>query len=437
MVDDGRNPIRRLIDVNDAASGTRRRHRSPDLPQGRCDRWRAAAAAIGAAAQDAAPKAETKPGEKPRERGARQETSAAKSADRVPGDITIPRPGSDFMVDVIKTLDIDYVAANPASAFRSLHESLVNYGGNRKPELITCMHEETSVGIAHGYAKAAGKPMMAMVHGTVGLQHASMGIYNAWCDRVPVILVAGNGVDASKRRAGTEWYHSVQDAAAIVRDFVKWDDTPASLQHFAESMVRAYRVATTAPMEPVLITADIDLQEEAIHEENLRIPKLTRRIQAAGDYAALEEAAKLMAGARNPVIIADRAVRTPVGGRSHRAARGGARRAGGQPGRAHELPESPPAVSYREAPGAGARRRCRSVARGRRPLGAVQPDQRPAQGGAFRRPQGCEDDQPRHERCVHPQQLPGLPALHADRPCDRRRSRRPACRCSSATSPRR
>jgi acetolactate synthase I/II/III large subunit len=268
----------------------------------------AAAGAIGAVAQDTGPKADAKRGDKARDKDA----STAKS-DRVPGDITIPRPGSDFMVDVIKTLDIDFVAANPASAFRSLHESLVNYGGNRKPELITCMHEETSVGIAHGYAKAAGKPMMAMVHGTVGLQHASMGIYNAWCDRVPVIIIAGNGADASKRRAGTEWYHSVQDAAAIVRDFVKWDDTPASLQHFAESMVRAYRVATTAPMEPVLITADIDLQEEAVHEQNLRIPKLTRRIQAAGDYAALEEAAKLLAGAQNPVIIADRAVRSQSG----------------------------------------------------------------------------------------------------------------------------
>ncbi len=269
----------------------------------------AASGAIAAAAQEAAPKSGAKAGEKSRDK----ESATAKSADRVPGDITIPRPGSDFMVDVIKTLDIDYVSANPASAFRSLHESLVNYGGNRKPELITCMHEETSIGIAHGYAKAAGKPMMAMVHGTVGLQHASMGIYNAWCDRVPVIIVAGNGADAAKRRAGTEWYHSVQDAAAIVRDFVKWDDTPASLQHFAESMVRAYRVATTAPMEPVLINADIDLQEEPIHEPNLRIPKLTRRIQAAGDYVALEEAAKLLATAQNPVIIADRAVRSQSG----------------------------------------------------------------------------------------------------------------------------
>ncbi|MEP6658245.1 MAG: thiamine pyrophosphate-binding protein, partial [Betaproteobacteria bacterium] len=197
-----------------------------------------------------------------------------KKSKPLPGDIVIGRPGSDFMVDVIKTLNLDYVTANPGSSFRSLHESIVNYGGNKKPELITCLHEESSVSIAHGYAKAAGKPMMVMAHGTVGLQHAAMGLYNAWCDRVPIFVVAGNGVDATKRRAGTEWYHSVQDAATMVRDFVKWDDQPGSLQHFAESAVRAYRVATTPPMEPVLLMADIELQEGPIENEaELAIPK--------------------------------------------------------------------------------------------------------------------------------------------------------------------
>src|SRR5690349_20852982 len=99
------------------------------------------------------------------------------------GDAFIPRPGSDFMLDVIKTLNIDYFASNPASSFRSLHESIVNYGGNRKPEFLTCMHEESSVAIAHGYAKAAGKPMGVLCHGSVGLQHAAMAVYNAWADR--------------------------------------------------------------------------------------------------------------------------------------------------------------------------------------------------------------------------------------------------------------
>jgi thiamine pyrophosphate-dependent acetolactate synthase large subunit-like protein len=230
-----------------------------------------------------------------------------------PGDIVIERPGSDFMVDVIKTLDLKYMTTNPGSSFRSLHESLVNYGGNAKPELLTCLHEESAVGMAHGYAKAAGKPMGVLVHGTVGLQHASMAIYNAWVDRVPIVMFAGNGVDANKRRPGTEWNHSVQDVALQVRDYVKWDDYPGSLQHFAESTVRAYKIALTPPCEPVLITADIDLQEDPIHDADLKIPRLALSRPAQGDRAALAEAAKLLANANAPVIIADRMARDQQG----------------------------------------------------------------------------------------------------------------------------
>ena len=107
------------------------------------------------------------------------------------------RPGADFMVDVLKALDFEYVAANPGSSFRGLHESIINYGGNQKPELLTCCHEESSVAMAHGYAKIEGKPMMVMAHGTVGLQHASMAVYNAFADRVPVYMVIGNILDAT------------------------------------------------------------------------------------------------------------------------------------------------------------------------------------------------------------------------------------------------
>ena len=241
-------------------------------------------------------------------------TAKSEKEKQLPGDITIQRPGSDFMVDVLKTLDFDYVAANPGSSFRSLHESLVNYGGNKKPELITCLHEESSVALAHGYAKAAGKPMAVLAHGTVGLQHAAMAIYNAWCDRVPLVIFAGNGIDANTRRPGTEWSHSVQDAAAIVRDFVKWDDMPGSLQHFAESAVRAYKIATTPPMEPTLIVADIDLQENPVeHESVLRVPRLVKSIPAQGDSAAVLEAAKLLVNAQAPVIIVDRGATSQEG----------------------------------------------------------------------------------------------------------------------------
>jgi thiamine pyrophosphate-dependent acetolactate synthase large subunit-like protein len=225
----------------------------------------------------------------------------------------IPRPGSDFMVDVIKTLNVEFVAANPGSSFRSLHESVVNYGGNKAPELITCLHEESAVAIAHGYAKAAGKPMAVMAHGSVGFQHAAMAVYNAWCDRVPVIMIGGNGIDADKRRPGTEWSHSVQDPALLLRDYLKWDDAPGSLQHFAESTVRAYRVATTGQMGPVVIMADIDLQEDAIHGKPPSIPKLQPALPIQGDTGSLQEAAKLLLNAKNPVIIADRAARNQEG----------------------------------------------------------------------------------------------------------------------------
>jgi acetolactate synthase-1/2/3 large subunit len=237
----------------------------------------------------------------------------AKAEKLLPGDIVVERPGSDFMVDVIKHLGFEYIATNPGSSFRSLHESLVNYGRNTKPELLTCLHEESAVGIAHGYAKASGKPMAVMTHGTVGLQHASMGLYNAWCDRVPVYMIVGNGLDANQRRPGTEWNHSVQDCALMVRDYVKWDDYPMSLQHFAESAVRAYKIAMTPPCEPVLIVADIDLQEDEIHAESLKIPKLAQSRPAQGDRAALAEAAKWLAGAETPVIIADRVARDQQG----------------------------------------------------------------------------------------------------------------------------
>ena len=155
----------------------------------------------------------------------------------------------------------EYLFANPGSSFRGLHESVINYGGNKAPEFITCCHEESATAMAHGYSKIEGKPGLVFAHGTVGLQHATMGIYNAYCDRAPVYVIVGNTIDATMRRPGVEWDHSVQDAAAIVREFVKWDDLPISLPHFSESAMRAYQIATTPPMMPVVIVADSELQE--------------------------------------------------------------------------------------------------------------------------------------------------------------------------------
>src|SRR5262245_9818202 len=215
------------------------------------------------------------------------------------------------MVDVIKSLGIEYCAANPGSSFRGIQESMLNYGGNKNPEFLTCCHEESSVAMAHGYAKIEGKPMMVMAHGTVGLQHASMAIYNAYCDRVPVYVVLGNILDVDFRRANAEWVHSVQDAAAMVRDYTKWDDTPVSLTHFAESAVRAYKISMTPPYEPVVIVADGVLQEEPVNGKDPRIPKLTMSAPPQGDSGAVNEAAKMLLAAENPVIVAGRVARTP------------------------------------------------------------------------------------------------------------------------------
>ena len=226
----------------------------------------------------------------------------------------IANPGSDFMVDVMREADLEYVAMMTASSLRGLQESVVNYGGNKSPQLIVCCHEEAAVAIAHGYAKMAGKPMGAMVHAVVGLQHASMAIYNAWCDRVPVMVMVGNTVDATKRRPGVEWNHTAVDMGAMVRDMVKWDDAPGSLQNYAESFMRARALATTPPMEPVLIVTDGELQENPI--ENRKALKIPKRVQVAppeGDPETVARIARILVDATHPVIAVDRAARNQEG----------------------------------------------------------------------------------------------------------------------------
>ena len=246
--------------------------------------------------------------------------SALQAAAEVPPPLNVTvetrepgQPGSDFMVDVIKSLGIEYVATMAASSLRGLHESIITYGGNTAPELITCLHEEASVAMAHGYSKVAGKPMAVMAHGTVGLQHALMAVYNAWCDRAPIVIISGNTLDAAFRRE-IEWKHGMQDPGAILRDCTKWDDQPWSLQHFSESMVRAYRIAATPPMGPVLISADSQLQELPRDDKvKLSIPRLNATTPPQGDSAALAQAAAWLVSAATPLVVADHAARTPRG----------------------------------------------------------------------------------------------------------------------------
>ena len=230
--------------------------------------------------------------------------------------LTETRSGSDFMVDVLKTLNIDYIASLPAATFRGLQESILNYGMNSKPEFILCLHEEVAIAMAHGYAKVAKKPMACLVHGTVGLQHAAMPIYNAYADRAPILVISGNIQNPAARRPLVEWNHAALDQNALVRDFTKWDAEPQSLQDCAETLVRGYDLATTVPMAPVLVTIDADLQEDPLHpeeEKKLRIPKLSVRAQPQGDDAAVREVAKMLVAAENPVIYANRYGRTEKG----------------------------------------------------------------------------------------------------------------------------
>jgi acetolactate synthase I/II/III large subunit len=218
------------------------------------------------------------------------------------------RYGSDLIVDVLRALDIEYAALNPGATFRGLHDSLVNYGGNTRPELIQCCHEEIAVAVAHGYAKAAGKPMAAIVHNVVGLQHASMAIFNAWCDRVPMLVLGGTGPMAvEKRRPWIDWIHTALVQGNQVRDYVKWDDQPASLASIPEALIRGHRIAVTEPAGPVYVCFDAELQEMALPEP-VPVPNVARYAPPSTlqvDARALDAAAQLLSAAERPVIVAE------------------------------------------------------------------------------------------------------------------------------------
>lgn len=225
-----------------------------------------------------------------------------------------PEYGSDVIVDLMKAFDIEYTAFNPGATFRGIHDSIVNYGGNYRPEVIFCFHEEISVALAHGYAKARGKPMVAITHNIVGLQHASMAIFNAWIDRVPVIVLGATGpMNTTRRRPRIDWIHTALVQGTQVRDYVKWDDQPFSLDSVPESFIRGYRIATTEPTAPIYINYDADLQEDAL-KEAIEIPDVTRFSPPAPMQAnpeALHRAAQLLVEAKAPLIIADRLGRNP------------------------------------------------------------------------------------------------------------------------------
>jgi thiamine pyrophosphate-dependent acetolactate synthase large subunit-like protein len=220
--------------------------------------------------------------------------------------------GSDRIARMLRVLDLPYLCFNPGASFRGLHDSLVNVLGNRDPQMLMCLHEESAVAIAHGYAKVTGKPLAAAVHSNVGLMHATMAIFNAWCDRVPMLILGATGpVDAAKRRPFIDWIHTARDQGSLVRHYTKWDDQPASVAAAEESLLRAMQIATTAPCGPVYVVFDVSVQEEA-WSTNRPLPDVARYRPAESPVPAAElvgKAARLLAEAKSPVILCGRVSR--------------------------------------------------------------------------------------------------------------------------------
>ena len=226
-----------------------------------------------------------------------------------------PQFGSDVIAETLRALGVPYIALNPGASFRGLHDSLVNYLGNHDPQMLLCLHEEHAVAIAHGYAKVTGKAMAVAVHSNVGLFHATMAVFNAWCDRMPVLIVGATGpVDAAKRRPWIDWIHTARDQGAIVRPYVKWDDQPASPVAAREALLRAMWHAQSAPQGPVYVNFDAEMQEAPLAQP---VPPIApaRYMPATSSAAAagsVEHAAHLLRNARSPLLLIGRVSRDPA-----------------------------------------------------------------------------------------------------------------------------
>jgi thiamine pyrophosphate-dependent acetolactate synthase large subunit-like protein len=226
--------------------------------------------------------------------------------------LTEARFGSDAIADTLRALDIPYIAINPGSSYRGLHDSLVNYLGNERPQLLVCLHEESAVAIAHGYAKVTGRAMAAAVHSNVGLFHATMAVFNAWCDRMPLLLIGATGpVDAAKRRPWIDWIHTARDQGAIVRGYVKWDDQPASPEAARESICRAFWLANAPPQGPAYVVLDAGMQEAELKTPlpAADVGRLVPRVAAGASPDAIATAAAVLDAGRSVVIFAGRASR--------------------------------------------------------------------------------------------------------------------------------
>lgn len=218
----------------------------------------------------------------------------------------VPEYVSDLVVEVLRGLSVRYLPINPGSSFRGLHDSIVNYGRNVSPQLLLCVHEEIAVAMAHAYAKATRGVGVAAVHDLVGLMHASMAVYNAWCDGVPLLLLGGGGPSNSSIRRGIDWVHSASAQASLVREFVKWDDEPADAEALLNAIARGHALAASAPAGPVYVTLDMDLQENPVPEHGVAAPALDRclPVRVAAPASDVERALDLIVAAAQPVVVA-------------------------------------------------------------------------------------------------------------------------------------
>jgi thiamine pyrophosphate-dependent acetolactate synthase large subunit-like protein len=230
----------------------------------------------------------------------------------VPAGVNAAGFGSDVAADALRATEIPYIALNPGASYRGLHDSLVNYLGNERPQMLLCLHEESAVAIAHGYAKVTGKAMAAAVHSNVGLMHATMAIFNAWCDRMPMVILGATGpVDAVKRRPWIDWIHTARDQGALVRGYTKWDDQPASPAAAREAILRANWIANTAPRGPTYVNLDAGMQESNLSEPVPPIDtgRFMPRVEGGAPQASIKQAADLLRSAKQPMILAGRTSR--------------------------------------------------------------------------------------------------------------------------------
>jgi thiamine pyrophosphate-dependent acetolactate synthase large subunit-like protein len=226
--------------------------------------------------------------------------------------VNAPMFGSDVAADALRALDVPYIALNPGASFRGLHDSIVNYLGNSTPQMLLCLHEEAAVAIAHGYAKVTGKAMAAAVHSNVGLMHATMAFFNAWCDRMPVVVLGATGpVDAAKRRPWIDWIHTARDQGALVRNYTKWDDQPSSPAAIREAVLRAGWMANSTPKGPVYINLDAELQEAKIAEPlpPMDAARLMPQVATGVAPELVQKAVELLTSAKRPLILAGRVSR--------------------------------------------------------------------------------------------------------------------------------